>query len=221
MKTTTILAIVLLASGGVMATGGNQNTEYVAVGALDGSDVAFWCAEGGHDYTPSGEPSDHGDTSDPVERPEEFMDAHDAWAMSGSPECLAGDVVFGTDDDHAFGAVGVCVAGTYRGRDCGNHRFHEFRAQANDIFGLPGVLLVAETCADRWTNCDSLTNDGAVTAFGCYQAELTIPENMARYWRTSLNEPAYFVWIYIRAGYTDETTGNHCWGASGSVYAQY
>ena len=196
---------LLLAAGGAIATGASQNTSYVAIG---NGEPAIWCAAGGHNYTPIGNPEDY--------------DSLDGWLFSGEPECLVGDVVFGTEDDHAVNGVAVCVAGTTNGRDCGDHRGHPLQVTSNDIVGTPYLEL-------RWDLCDATTphcyaggpGSYTETTAGCGAFQSQVPTNLARHWSSPTGTPSHFLWILIHGEHVEPASGTVCLGKSGTLTVAY
>lgn len=216
----TVAAVLLILPTGALATGGSQNTAYIAGPSAGGQDIGSWCDAGGHDYLPVGVPGDYGET-DLKRDPHGYVQTHTAWALSGEPECSASDLVFGTDDDAGVGKIGVCVAGTYKGRDCGDHRGHDLSASTNDVSGQPHLRIVVETCGEDQPTCDTLDADEEVTGEACGATAIQLPSDIARYWRTPIDEPAYFVWIYVRTVHLDDSSGSICQGATGSMSVDY
>ncbi|MBW3582337.1 MAG: hypothetical protein KY455_04490 [Euryarchaeota archaeon] len=199
-------ALALALAGGAVATGAQQNTNYVTAGYAA---TGIWCKDGGHNYAPIGDPGDYGSEL--------------AWLFSGEPECLPGDVAFGTEDDHAWMAAALCVAGEINGEDCGDHRTHDLLVTSNDAIGTPHLFISAETCdGTEEGDCTTQNNKGEnVVAEGCGASGLPIPADMPRHWQSPADAPTYLIWTFIDGAFVDETSGAICLGSTGTITADF
>ncbi|MBW3582339.1 MAG: hypothetical protein KY455_04500 [Euryarchaeota archaeon] len=161
------------------------------------------CAAGEYPAVPQGDPDDH---SSPL-----------TWLFSGEPECLPGSVLFGKENDHGWGGSVFCVAGEWKGRDCGDHVGHTIRITADDAVpdAKPPLLLylVGEDADGRAID---------ITVEGCGTVEGVIPVPEAPHFPPDPDVPqAYLVWVKVANVQVDATTTEICIGTTGVITGAY